>query len=1282
MKQYLKDGKHGIPWEDAAQALNDQDEKGLSLLLLACEVQHVPLIRLLIEQPVIDINITANDAGTALSIAAQLGNIEALKLLLKNENIDLEKQQKGSPLHAVGHSYWRSQTDQQVTDEVSTMHLLISHGFDVNHLDKNGATPLHSHVRHEHSHLVKTLLDTKLVDITIRENFDTFGKTALFDACSMGLVAEDSDLNVVDLLLNYGAIHNVVETDLEPRVVESPEAVRSMIAQICKSVSNRGLASLKCRWSSIAEAVYNGNENVVTTLVSHWKKYFTIEALHQAHLDITFHGPWPKHVHFQQRIKFPKTFNSKTIDTNLLHLAIDSGVCKMIPLLMGASTNELCYNYLYHTVGMCLSPISTGQLYPIACCLLSHAVLISNDDATMTKVLLDHCSLSPNFVSKREKALGFSALTVAIAMGYVNVMNVLLDYSPLLPDKKVSNIKDNNLVTSLWAPFFFKEENFPREKKNVHKCISILLANGANPNIRMNTSIDYTGKNYNTRDFTEKNSIINGNYTILYAASVSGDHVLVDLLLNFKDLEGEKLDICNGKNAKVDDGTNDKYHESPWYGVCKKLAFLQPPVHADYVQDLFKTAHVLLNFITNWFWSSFQARNELNRAPNFNCEAPISILIRAAKECRALNDEPFEEDTEKKSAALDPRPQLLLNLIWALIARIKLSDSRGVGGQKPTSFHKQSEPVSHLYLSCFKEQRNIQIQFIRTHVEHRSIKDASKVICQDKFVVKYAITNIDGFELNYADESLKQDPELIELATKHGRLDLATKEQLRDITFLKSAVQNSCQSVSTLPADLRNDKELLSLLLASNHGALAWLSTELQDDKDFILGILHQGVPILIAEEADSDKYFTRYLKNTKLHKNVKQLLRYCSSRLQQDVEVVREAVGLAGENLQFASKEMKSNPNIVRVAVAQNGLSLQFGSKEMKSDKDIVRRAVAQNGLALKFANEDLKRIPSIVIQAVTRTGMALEYAHEDLQGCISVADCAVKQDGCALQFPVKRWGLCPNKILTDESSDTYYKERAEDENYEEYEESLKSLCLAAITSPTATIEQIMEIVPVNFKRDKPFAIKVLSLDGHALEHLSFFNDDDNCVLTAVKQTGSAICHASTRLEHREDMVLLAIQTNEEAVKGVTDRDVIMKAVAQKGCVLNYVEDVFKNDKEIVRAAVQNDGYAIDYASDKWRNNREMLLIAVANNHPDLHDGETCLEWMSDELKDDYDVAKMAVSCNPNAYYDVSDRLKKKHEIALLFARHKFWLDFETVEEWMPPSLLADPDFMAKVRQ
>ena len=99
------------------------------------------------------------------------------------------------------------------------------------------------------------------------------------------------------------------------------------------------------------------------------------------------------------------------------------------------------------------------------------------------------------------------------------------------------------------------------------------------------------------------------------------------------------------------------------------------------------------------------------------------------------------------------------------------------------------------------------------------------------------------------------------------------------------------------------------------------------------------------------------------------------------------------------------------------------------------------------------------------------------------------------------------------------------------------------------------MEIVPVNFKRDKPFAIKVLSLNGHALEHLSFFNDDDNCVLTAVKQTGYAICHASTRLEHREDMVLLAIQTNEEAVKGVTDRDVIMKAVAQKGCVLNYVE-------------------------------------------------------------------------------------------------------------------------------
>ena len=217
--------------------------------------------------------------------------------------------------------------------------------------------------------------------------------------------------------------------------------------------------------------------------------------------------------------------------------------------------------------------------------------------------------------------------------------------------------------------------------------------------------------------------------------------------------------------------------------------------------------------------------NELNRAPNFNCEKILSMLIRAVKECRALNDEPFDEDTEKKeSAALDPRPQLLLNLIWALCARIQDWQYPRGRMHKPTSFHKQSEPVPHHYLSYFEEQRNIQIQFIRTHVEHRSIKDAPKVICQDKFVVKYAIKNIDGFELNYANESLKQDPELIELATKHGRLDLATEHQLRDLAFLKSAVQNCSKSISTLPADLRNDKELLSLLLASNHGALRWLS--------------------------------------------------------------------------------------------------------------------------------------------------------------------------------------------------------------------------------------------------------------------------------------------------------------------------------------------------------------------------------------------------------------------------------------------------------------------------
>jgi len=59
---------------------------------------------------------------------------------------------------------------------------------------------------------------------------------------------------------------------------------------------------------------------------------------------------------------------------------------------------------------------------------------------------------------------------------------------------------------------------------------------------------------------------------------------------------------------------------------------------------------------------------------------------------------------------------------------------------------------------------------------------------------------------------------------------------------------------------------------------------------------------------------------------------------------------------LQFASNQLQNNKNIVIEAVKQNGLVLQLISNELKNDKDVVLQAVKQNGLSLKYASEELK--------------------------------------------------------------------------------------------------------------------------------------------------------------------------------------------------------------------------------------------------------------------------------------------------------------------------------------
>ena len=84
-------------------------------------------------------------------------------------------------------------------------------------------------------------------------------------------------------------------------------------------------------------------------------------------------------------------------------------------------------------------------------------------------------------------------------------------------------------------------------------------------------------------------------------------------------------------------------------------------------------------------------------------------------------------------------------------------------------------------------------------------------------------------------------------------------------------------------------------------------------------------------------------------------------------------------------------------------------------------------------------------------------------------------------------------------------------------------------------------------------------------------------------------------------------------------DKDIINK-LNNNPYYLQYTSDELKNNFDIVKIAVSNNGYALQYSSDEIKNNFYIVKIAVSNKG-------SALQYASNELKNNFDIIKMSVS-------------------------------------------------------
>ena len=146
---------------ERGEDVNQRGPNNWSLLMFAAAKNKIPLLRLMLEQPLIELNPVCDEGTTALQYAALRGHGEALKLLLEHPSISVNLSCASTGFTALHMAAFGFQGRGE------TVKLLLADPrVDVNCKDRNGNTPLILAARNEDNFdALKLLLADQRVDV-------------------------------------------------------------------------------------------------------------------------------------------------------------------------------------------------------------------------------------------------------------------------------------------------------------------------------------------------------------------------------------------------------------------------------------------------------------------------------------------------------------------------------------------------------------------------------------------------------------------------------------------------------------------------------------------------------------------------------------------------------------------------------------------------------------------------------------------------------------------------------------------------------------------------------------------------------------------------------------------------------------------------------------------------------------------------------------------------------------------------------------------------------------
>ena len=248
-------------------------------------------------------------------------------------------------------------------------------------------------------------------------------------------------------------------------------------------------------------------------------------------------------------------------------------------------------------------------------------------------------------------------------------------------------------------------------------------------------------------------------------------------------------------------------------------------------------------------------------------------------------------------------------------------------------------------------------------------------------------------------------------------------------------------------------------------------------------------------------------------------LLRTLPHDLQNNIQVVQQAIIETADAFQFASYDLQTNPNIIKIAGYRCG-ALHLAGPIMESDTNcplIVKAAVRYDGKSLQFVSMKLRGDYDIVLAAVEQHPWALAYASNTLRNNHGLALTAIKQHGWALQF-------------------------ASDE----------------------------------LRNNHDIVLNAVIQDGWSIKFASdTLRNDFSIARTAVTQKSWLLKHVGDRMKNNHEVVMAAVQRDGLALQFASDelksnRDIVSAAIQQNHEAFRYANQALLNDNEDFRIAAQ----------------------------------------------------------------------------------------------------------------